>query len=334
MVFAIACSEKPTQSSDFAEIDYDLPWVEDNNGVTKDDNGSGGSGGSGSTPTPIKSEKREIVADKGSVDSPVVVVNGDKVIVAYGQNGSIYYRASIDGGNNISKVKTLSDSGKYPYIFFNGNDVSVMVTKNNGKVGASMKTISEIKGTLKSGGEAYYIDYKEESLSGLIGAGGMVGEVGGALSGDKYFGSGKTIRTAAGVGIDYNNRQIPLSEVDGTIYLVLESVDLKTAAPSSGMSGNGWNLKDGSRQTKEASEVMKIDASGAYKTSEAAEKSGEYSIAKNGKISGPNAYNVGQNTTDASIAVSGDYIYTLTIEDSGLVFRKFNKNAGGSSTVE
>ena len=326
MVFAVACSEKPTQSSDFAEIDYDLPWVEDNNGVTKDDSGSGGSGGSGSTPTPIKSEKREIVADKGSVDSPVVVVNGDKVIVAYGQGGNIYYRASIDGGNKISVVKTLSSSAKYPYIFFNGNDFSVMVTKNNGKTGVSTKVITEVKGTFQN-----LDNLSEEGLSGVMGEGASAGGVGSTLEGKRYFESSKTIRTAAGAGIEYNNRQIPLSEVGGGIALILEPKQLTGA-----QSGWGWDLKANSKITdKPNDDVLKIAADGTtYKTSEAAEKSGGYSITKNGKISGDNAYNVGQNTTDASIAVSGDYIYTLTIEDSGLVFRKFNKNAGGSSTVE
>ena len=312
MVFAIACSgNKPTQSSDFAEIDYDLPVVT---------NGSGDNAVVSTTISKI---------DVASGDSPVIIVSGNKVILAYEQNGSIQYRASIDGGNKISKAQTLSDSGKYPYIFFDGSSVSAVVTKYDSQLGPGMP-LFEINGTFEiQNGEVGYIKISEnKAMEGIV----VDNNVGGnaALKNEKYFGQNATaIRTAAGAGTGIgNSRKLPLSQVGGTTYLVLEGVDIQTAAPSSGVSGNGWNLLAGSKKTtKEANEVMKIDANGQeFKTSEFAEKSGAYSIKNDGTITGINSNpKVGDGTTEASIAATDDgYIYTFTKETSGLVLRKFS----------
>ena len=310
MVFAIACSgNKPTQSSDFAEIDYDLPVV------------TNGSGDNAVVSTTISK------VDVASGDSPVIIVSGNKVILAYEQNGSIQYRASIDGGNKISKAQTLSDSGKYPYIFFDGSSVSAVVTKYDSQLGPGMP-LFEINGTFEiQNGEVGYIKISEnKAMEGIV----VDNNVGGnaALKNEKYFGQNATaIRTAAGAGTGIgNSRKLPLSQVGGTTYLVLEGVDIQTAAPSSGVSGNGWNLNS-KKSDKQNDDVMKIGADGnTYKTSEFAEKSGAYSIKNDGTITDINSNpKVGDGTTEASIAATDDgYIYTFTKETSGLVLRKFS----------
>ncbi|WP_432633510.1 hypothetical protein [Brachyspira sp.] len=259
-----------------------------------------------------------------NIDSPVVVVSGDKLIIAYGEGNNIKYRTSGDGGDSLSKAMTLDSSAKYPYIFFDGTTVSAIVTKYNGKIGPGMP-LAEIKGTFELNGEAFQIkSTSSKAMDGIINADNVAGGCS-VLGADKYFGSGKTIRTAAGAGIGIgNSRQIPLSEVGGNIELILEA---KEITGDLNVSGWGWDLKKDSRQTtKGNNDVIKIDKNGSiFKTSEAAEKSESYSITANGKITGiSSSPTVGNNTRDASIATDGKgNIYTLTIEDGGLIFRKF-----------
>ncbi|WP_432632957.1 hypothetical protein [Brachyspira sp.] len=309
----IACNKKPTASNDFAEIDKDLPISTD---------GSGNDTVTSAT-----------LSEANNIDSPVVVVSGDKLIIAYGEGNNIKYRTSGDGGKSFSTAIDLSLSAQYPYIFFDGSKVSVMVTKNGGKTGVSTKVISEINGTFQlNNNGAYEISGKSEAgLSGVVGVGGSAaGGVGSVIEAEKYFGKKTTIRTAAGAGIGIGNtRQIPLSEVNGTTYLILEAKLL--TAPHSGW---GWDLKANSKQTKGNDDVIKIAKDGSiFKTSEIAEKSESYSITANGKITGiTSSPTVGNNTKDASIATDGKgNIYTLTIEDGGLKFRKFGTSISSSA---
>ena len=319
----IACNKKPTASNDFAEIDKDLPII---------NTGSGND-------AVVKAELEKTVND---INSPVVVVSGNNLILAYGQGNDIKYRASGDGGKSFSKPMTLSSSAKYPYIFFSGTTVSAIVTKNGGKTGVSTKVISEINGTFqftidKDGNKAYYISGSEAGLDGVVGVGGSVaGGVGSVIEAEKYFGKKTTIRTAAGAGIGIgNSRKIPLSEVNGTTYLILEAKQL--TAPHSGW---GWDLKTDSKKTDKATdEIAKLDTDGTtvYKTKGTGdaitEKVQGYSITANGKITGiSSSPTVGNNTKDASIATDGKgNIYTLTIEDGGLIFRKFGTSISGSA---
>ena len=308
----IACNKKPTASNDFAEIDKDLPII---------NTGSGNDTVTSST-----------LSEANNIDSPVVVVSGNNLIIAYGEGNNINYRTSGDGGKSFSKPMTLSSSAKYPYIFFDGTTVSAIVTKYNGKIGPGMP-LTEIKGTFGLNGEAFQIkSTSSKAMDGIINADNVAGGCS-VLGADKYFGSGKTIRTAAGAGIGIgNSRQIPLSEVGGTTYLILEA---KQITSDLNVSGWGWDLKSGSKKTdKGNSDVIKIAKDGnTFKTSDTAEKSESYSIKANGKITGiTSSPTVGNNTKDASIAADGKgNIYTLTIEDSGLIFRKFGTSISGSA---
>ena len=306
----IACNKKPTASNDFAEIDKDLPTS------------SSGSGNNTVTTTTISTAN--------NIDSPVVVVSGNNLIIAYGEGNDINYRTSVDGGKSFSKAMRLIDSAQYPYIFFDGTTVSAIVTTYGGRIGELVPTLFEINGTFQSGGEAYLIKTSSsESMRGIVNDDDALAGGCSVLGADKYFGNGKTIRTAAGAGIGIgNSRQIPLSEVGGTTYLILEAKELTGGAQS----GWGWDLKSGSKQTKGNEDVIKIAKDGSiFKTSDAAEKAGSYSIAANGTITGiTGSPQVGNGTTEASIAEDGNgTIYTFTKEADGLVFRKFANTISG-----
>ena len=272
------------------------------------------------------------ISTANNIDSPVVVVSGNNLIIAYGEGNDINYRTSVDGGKSFSKAMRLIDSAQYPYIFFSGTTVSAIVTKYGGKVADLVPTLYEINGTFQSGGEAYLIKTSSsESMRGILNADNTAGGPS-TLMAAKYFGKETTIRTAAGAGIGIgNSRQIPLSEVGGTTYLILEAKQITTGFQS----GWGWDLKSGSKQTtKGNNDVMKIAKDGSiFKTSDAAEKSESYSIKANGQITGiTSSPTVGNNTKDASIAADGKgTIYTLTIEDGGLKFRKFSVNISGNT---
>ena len=304
----IACNKRPTASNDFAEIDKDLPII---------NTGSGND-------AVVKAELEKTV---NNINSPVVVVSGNNLIIAYEQGNDIKYRTSVDGGKSFSKVYGLHSSAQYPYIFFDGTTVSVIVTKYGGKVADLVPTLFEINGTFESG---LIKTSSSESMRGILNADNTAGGPS-TLMAAKYFGKETTIRTAAGAGIGIgNSRQIPLSEVGGTTYLILEAKQITTGFQS----GWGWDLKSGSKQTKGNDDVIKIAKDGStFKTSDAAEKSESYSIKANGQITGiTSSPTVGNNTKDASIAADGKgTIYTLTIEDGGLIFRKFGTSISGSA---
>ena len=311
MVFAVACNKKPTQSSEFAEIDHDLPWVD-----TTTDKG--------------EEVKYKTVTDT-SANSPVIIVSGNKLILVYGKNDKIYYRSSQDLGETLTKetefgtgtsgLATLSK--KYPHVFFDGSTVTAVVTHGTGEAKQGYPPLAEITGSLPDG--QIGINFSSWETLGIV-KDGASGSAGGVLA--TIFGGDTTIQTAAGVGrIVSGNRKLPISQTSGTKYLVLKPQQI------SGVVGLSWGLDGEVKTDKEQTQIVKLDTDGSTKLDkDIAEKSGSYSITANGKITGITSNpQVGVGITEASIATDGNgNIYTFTKETKGLVFRKFSTSISGS----
>ena len=321
-IVSIACSDKPTAVSDFAEIDDSL--------VIKT-NGSGNNAFVSTT-----------IADT-SIDSPVVVANGDNIILAYGKGNKIYYRSSKNGGDEISIEYELGNSTankKYPHIFFDGATVTAIATSSDGKIGMGFIPLHYMTVSfLTSDGNLNKFNGASWGSLGIINKDNISGQSGGVLNTDKYFGIGANIsvRVAAGAGrIVSGKKYIVISQENGTQYAKLEAKTL-----SGSQTGTGWDLvNNGKGSDKQNSEIAKLEENGnVYKTTGTGdgivEKVGSgsivVSITANGKVSigGTQKGTVGNGTSEASIAVSGDKIYTLTKENDGLVFRKFGTSISG-----
>lgn len=316
MVLAIACGDKPTQTSDFAEIDNNLPWSTN----TTD---------SGDTFT------AKNIAD-ASADSPVIVISGNNLILAYGKNNKVYYRSSHDLGETLTTEtefgteheRSTPTTKKYPHIFFNGDNVIAVATAR-GRVVELGQPLVYITGTFKmSDNGVGYIGFNKWGTIGVINFEGQSGEAGGGLKAEKYFNKETTIQTAAGVGRIVNGKYLlPISETSGTKYLKLEAKQYDNAE-----FGAVWDLNGDNTGTKTANIIVKLDENGNKLDEGIAEKAGSYSIAANGTITGiTGSPQVGNGTTEASIAEDGNgTIYTFTKEADGLVFRKFANTISGA----
>ena len=265
-------------------------------------------------------------------DSPVIVISGNNLILAYGKNNKIYYRSSHDLGETLTEEtefgtkysSTASLTKKYPHIFFSGSTVTAVVTLGTGLAKQGYPPLAEITGDFPSG--QIGINFGQWETLGII-KDGASGSAGGVLS--THFGGDTTIRTAAGAGrIVSGNRKLPISQTSGTKYLVLKPRQI------SGVRGLSWELDGDVKSDKGQNQIVKLDTDGSTKLSEdIAEKSEGYSIKADGTLSGSGlsgSPKVGNGTSEASIAVSGGYIYTFTKETSGLVFRKFSTTVSGN----
>ena len=320
MVLAIACGDKPTQTSDFAEIDNNLPWSTN----TTD---------SGDTFT------AKNIAD-ASADSPVILISGNNLILAYGKNNKVYYRSSHDLGETLTtetefgtehERPSTPTTKKYPHIFFNGDNVIAVATAS-GRVAELGAPLVYITGTFKmSDNGVGYIGFNKWGTIGVISSAGVSGDAGSGLLAEKYFGQKTTIQTAAGVGRIVNGKYLlPISETSGTKYLKLEAKQAEQYVNAE--FGAVWDLNGDNTGTKTANNIIvKLDENGNKLDESIAEKAGSYSIAANGTITGiTGSPQVGNGTTEASIAEDGNgTIYTFTKEADGLVFRKFSNTISG-----
>ena len=319
-IVSIACSDKPTAVSDFAEIDDSLVVKTNTPGVAS-----------------------ITISTDTSIDSPVVVANGDNIILVYGKNNQIYYRSSSDGGKNLTKEQEFggnSTGKKYPHIFFDGSTVNAAATQiwkgAYGKVEESSQPLGFIRGGYKMGGNGVFTIIFESSWINLNISlpGQSSGNAGHAL----HSKLGNTsVQTAAGAGRFIGGKlMLPLTETGESKnrYLTLNDTKISGVNYNSG-SANTWSI-DGDIKNMTASTIVKFDESGnKFESSEASEKAGSYSITANGKISGiTSSPTVGEGTSEASIATSDGYIYTLTKETGGLVFRKFSTSISGSATIK
>ncbi len=317
----IACNKKPTASNDFAEIDKDLPWVD---------------GGSGNNSSQSKTLKNTTDAD-----SPVIVISGNNLILAYGKNNKVYYRSSHDLGETLTtemefgtghQLTSTPTTKKYPHIFFDGSKVIAVATTDGSKLSALSKPLVYITGTFKMDTSGVgYIGFNKWGTIGIMDKNGQSGTAGNGLASDRYFNKeGATIQTAAGVGRIVGGKYLlPISETTGTKYLKLEAKQY-----GSEEFGAVWDLSGDNKGTKTANNIIvKLDESGNILGEDIAEKSEGYSIKADGTLSGSGlsgSPKVGNGTSEASIAVSGGYIYTFTKETSGLVFRKFSTTVSGN----
>ena len=298
-----------------------MPWV---------------NGGSGNN----KSKTLENTTD---ADSPVIVISGNNLILAYGKNNKVYYRSSHDLGETLTtetefgtghESTSTPTTKKYPHIFFDGSKVIAVATAS-GRLVELGKPLVYITGTFKMAANGVgYISFNKWGTIGIMNK-DISGDAGSGLKAEKYFNKADndnttTIRTAAGVGRIVNGKYLlPISETTGNKYLKLEAKQYNNEE-----FGAVWDLNGDNRQTKTANNiVVKLDENGNKLDENIAEKSGSYSIKSDGTLSGgglSGTPKVGNGTSEASIAVSGSYIYTFTKETSGLVFRKFSTTVSGN----
>ena len=329
-IVSIACSDKPTAVSDFAEIDDRLL-----------ENGTTSSG--------QKFEKLTL-KDTANADSPVVVVSGNNLILVYGKDNKIYYISSHDGGTTRteaeefgrnSKGTALALSKKYPHIFFdkNNNINAIATARYNsdgsvGKVKDGSYPLVAITGKfiMKSTGDGKQvgsISFSSWETVGIILDTGTSGNAGNALN--TAFGGDTTVKIASGIGrFEKSKYIVPVTDINNGKYLKLEA-DTNFLVWRKNSEGVKSDITKGN--------IVKFDESGVkfeINENSIVEKAGSgstaVSITAKGKVSVGNSEKgtVGDGTSEASIATDGNgNIYTLTKETGGLVFRKFGTSISG-----
>lgn len=342
-VSIVACNNKPTAVSDFSWEDETTDKRDDWQNKTNTANNS-------------VVFVETIFETDSSASNPVVIANGNNVVVFYQKNhtfkagmnptttaDSLFYRGSVDGGTFFSVAigldRTLVDGGSLsspmssPHVFLDGNNLTIAAVYNNNE----------------------YIIYKTGTFS-------QKGKVGGIDQGSWNWTrpNGSTIAyqndwanyrnkeniasisLVAGVG-KVNTLPVSYTDKNGKTGIIL--VNLPNF--SFGAKFESEKGKFGQNSKGVISDNIITEKQSGFTT---ASSTGGYEVVYDGKsytyaiyndrlyrisgdsISNPTEYMTISGSTGGSVAVGSDgSIFTFTKDAKGLVFRKINKFENGKT---
>lgn len=342
-VSIVACNNKPTAVSDFSWEDETTDKRDDWQNKTNTANNS-------------VVFVETIFETDSSASNPVVIANGNNVVVFYQKNhtfkagmnptttaDSLFYRGSVDGGTYFSVAialdRTLVDGGSLsspmfsPHVFLDGNNLTIAAVYNNDQYIIYKTGTFSQKG--KVGGidqgswnwtrpidknAAYQTDWNNYRKANGINSISLVAGVGKANTLPvSYTGSGNT----AGI--------IPVS-------LPSFSFGKKFTSEKGKFGQNSKAADENNIITEKQSDFTTASSTGGY---EVVYDGSSYTYAiyndrlyriSGDSISNSTEYMTISGSTGGSVAVGSDgSIFTFTKDAKGLVFRKINKFENGKT---
>lgn len=346
-VSIVACNNKPTAVSDFSWEDETTDKRDDWQNKTNTANNS-------------VVFVETIFETDASASNPVVIANGNNVVVFYQKNhtfkagmnptttaASLFYRGSVDGGTFFSVAvaldRTLVDGGSLsspmssPHVFLDGNNLTIAAVYNNneyiiyktgtfsqkGKVGGIDE--QNWNWTRPNGSTiAYQNDWKNYRDKENIASISLVAGVGKA----------NTLPVSVSYTENNNNNKV------GIIPVSLPSFSFGAKFESEkGKFGQNSKAADKNNIiTEKQSDFTTASSTGGY---EVVYDGSSYTYAiyndrlyriSGDSISKPTEYMTISGSTGGSVAVGSDgSIFTFTKDAKGLVFRKINKFENGKT---
>lgn len=346
-VSIVACNNKPTAVSDFSWEDETTDKRDDWQNKTNTANNS-------------VVFVETIFETDSSASNPVVIANGNNVVVFYQKNhtfkagmnpttteASLFYRGSVDGGTFFSVAialnRTLVDGGSLsspmtsPHVFLNGNNLTIAAVYNNNEYIIYKTGTFSQKG--KVGGidegywnwtrpidknAAYQTDWNNYRQANGINSISLVAGVGKANTLPvSYTGTGNT----SGI--------IPVSSLNFSFGVKIEGKTGKFGQNSKGA------ISDNIIIEKQADFNDSATSPGGYEIvyDKASNKTYALYINKLYQIDGDSItlsdsanFMTISGSTGGSVAVGSDgSIFTFTKDGDGLIFRKINKFEKGKT---
>jgi hypothetical protein len=341
-VSIVACNNKPTAVSDFSWEDETTDKRDDWQNKTNTANNS-------------VVFVETIFETDSSASNPVVIANGNNVVVFYQKNhtfkagmnptttaDSLFYRGSVDGGTFFSVAigldRTLVDGGSLsspmssPHVFLDGNNLTIAAVYNNNEY------IIYKTGTFSQKGKVGGIDEQNWNWTRPIDKNAAYQTDWANYRKNKGIDS---ISLVAGVG---KAKNLPVSYTGnskaGIIPVSLPNFSFGTEFDSEkGKFGQNSKAPDKNNIIKEKQSGFTTASSiGGY---EVVYDGSSYTYAiyndrlyriSGDSISNPTEYMTISGSTGGSVAVGSDgSIFTFTKDAKGLVFRKINKFENGKT---